>query len=379
MLKQYYSNRIYCDCKFRELIKLVGDFLVENHFVVSSSDPYREYEYLTNPNLDICSGNVKNGVLPQWHIIASPARSIAEDSGEILFRVIHMRWGEEKKLLSYKDYPVSLRNEFKLCPNYVEIESHGKWESMQIEYGILIRDWLQAKNVKSIVRSFENDFLDIINSAYTTETEKFDALNNLVKLMLKSSKLDVSEMEPFPSVLIPIVPELHQDSIESIMTAEFVYSSRSKIPDCSIGIMSYSKALEIEIKNKLLIPLKNYWMNRYTPNHKDTPKSLFKLYQYLFGKKKSLELGTFSYILKASLDPKNSNNELAESLLQHLDYFPNPSWMKISLITELDHFTKSYRNPAVHEVIYSEKELEQCREIVVGSDTKKGIIANLLN
>jgi hypothetical protein len=379
MLKQYYSNRIYCDCKFRDLIELLSEFLVENYFVVPSMEPYREYEYLTNPNLDICSGNVKDGVLPQWHIIASPARSIAADSGEVLFRVIHMRWGEEKEILTYNDYPVNLRNDFKLCPNYIEIETHDKWYVMQIELSNQIRDWLQTKNVKSTVRTFENDFLDVINSAYTTEIEKTNVLTNLVKSRINSSKVDDSKLKSLPSVFIPIVPELHQNSIESIITAELMYSMRSEIPDCSTGIMSYSKALEIELKYKLLVPLKGYWTNKYKPNPKKAPNSLKELYRYLFGNRKSLELGTFAYNLKASLKPENSNDEVAESLLQHLDYFPNPSWMKTSLVSELENLTKSYRNPAAHEGICSEKQIEECREIVVGSDTKKGIIANLLN
>ena len=123
MLKSYFSNRVYCDCKFRDLIELVSEFLIEHFYVVLSKDPHRDYEYLTKPNLDICSGDVKRGIFPQWNIVASPTRSIAEDYGEIVFRVIHMRWAEEKQLLVYNNYPLNLRQEFKLCPNYIEIET----------------------------------------------------------------------------------------------------------------------------------------------------------------------------------------------------------------------------------------------------------------
>jgi len=376
MVNTYFSNRIYCDCKFRELIELVCEFLIEERYVVSSKDPNRDYEYLTRPNLDICSGDVKRGIFPQWDIIASPYRAIAEDSGEILFRVIHMRWAEEKQLLVYNNYPLNLRQEFKLCPNYIEIETHRKWSGLQIDVSNQIRDWINNKGIKASIRSFNDDFLDVINSAYETEDEKFKEIKGLVKSRFNSSELDELEIELLPSNFVLIVPELHEDSIESIRTAEFIYSIRSKLPDCSIGIMGYGKALEIELKNKLLIPLKNYWIKRYKLNPKSSPKSLYKLYEYLFNShKSSLELGTVSYIINAALNPENKNDDVAISLCQHLDFFPNPLWMKTTFVVELTKFAKLYRNPAAHDSIMTKKELEECRELVIGSN---GIIINLL-
>ena len=190
--------------------------------------------------------------------------------------------------------------------------------------------------------------------------------------------MDELDIKLLPSNFVLIVPELHQNSIESIRTAEFIYSNRSKLPDCSSGIIGYGKALEIELKNKLLIPLKNYWMKRYKLNPKSSPKALFKLYGYLFNScKSSLELGTVSYIIKAALNPKNANDDVAISLCQHLDFFPNPLWMKTTFVVELSKFAKLYRNPAAHDSIMTKKELEESRELVIGSDNKNGIIINL--
>lgn len=378
-IKQYFSNRVYCDCKFRELIELLIDYLVENYFVVTSFEQDREYETISHKiNKELFCGDSKNGIWPEWSILAAPVRSIAEDSGLILFKIKNMRWAQEKRLLEYKDYPLSLREVFDLCPNYIEIETHRKWYKLQVDVSKSIKNWISNKGIYAIERSFQYDLLDVINTAYEDDTEKFNILGDLVKQRLAIDTLYNLDIEALNSDFILIVPELHKDSIESLRTAEFLYSVRSHIPDCSLGMLGYCKSVEIELRNKLFIPLRKYWANTNRPQV-NTSINLEKLYEYIFNSEKaSLELGTMTHIINYSLKSENDNDDVAISLRKQIEYFPNAIWMETSLVNALFKLKNYYRNPSVHEKIFSKSEFERCRQIVIGSDSVKGILTNML-
>jgi hypothetical protein len=378
-IKQYFSNRVYCDCKFRELIELLTDYLVANHFIITSFQQDREYEVISHKiSKEIFCGDRKNGIWPEWSILAAPARSIAENSGLILFKVKNMRWAQEKGLLEYKEYPLYLREVFDLCPNYIEIETYYRWNKMQVDVSKNIKNWINNKGICAIERSFQYDLLDVINTAYENDAEKFNVIRNLVKQRFDIDNLhnlDIGNLNPD---FILVVPELHKDSIESLRTAEYLYSVRSYIPDCSVGMLGYCKSVEIELRNKLFVPLRKYWASMSRPQM-NASASLERLYEYIFNSGNvHLELGTMTYIINHSLKSENNNDDVAISLRKQMEYFPNAIWMRTSLVNDLFKLKKYYRNPAVHEKIFSSSEFERCREIVIGSDSVNGILTNML-
>ena len=374
MVKHYYSHRVYTNASFRNLLSLLSHFLVDNSYVVTSYDDDRDYKTLKYPPQIVpINGERKTNSLPHASIIASPARSIAEDSGEILFHVVHLRWAWGYGLMDSSALPIN-RLFFSECPNYLEINTHRKWYQLQEAVGKQFAEYCETNGYIAYIRTFEGELLDVIEGAYNDPDEKANAIHALVKNVFNWDKLPELEMSSIPLNFLIIIPHLQPDTLRALRTAEFLRSKASLLPDCSAIIIEYCKAVEIELKQKILSRLQDDWATNTIPSSKP-PGSLKRLYEFVIGKGRPLELGTLVDNIQASLDPQNDSVDIAISLREVL--FKNQTWMSMDFINQIQNLTRTYRNPAAHTAIMSLSDIEQCRALVIGTNEREGLLTTI--
>lgn len=374
MVKHYYSHRVYTNASFRNLLSLLSQFLVDNSYVVTSYALDRDYETLRYPpHIEPINGERKTNSLPHASIIASPARSIAEDSGEVLFHVVHLRWAWGYGLMDSAALPIN-RRLFNECPNFLEINTHRKWYRMQEAIGQQFADYCRTNGYVAHIRTFEGELLDVVEGAYDNPDEKADAIHALVRSVFNWVELPELEIKSVPLNFLLIVPHLHTDTLRTLRTAEFLRSNALPLPDCSAIVIEYCKAVEIELKHKIMSHMQSEWATKTSHSIKP-PGTLKRLYEFVTGQGRPLELGTLIDTIQACLDPRNDSVEIAISLREAL--FKNQTWMSTDFVNRLLNLTRNYRNPAAHTAIMLLRDVEQCRALVVGTNEHEGLLTTI--
>jgi hypothetical protein len=313
---------------------------------------------------------------PIGHIMAAAGRSIAEDSGKFLFRVVNMRWAERNNLICYDDYPLRLRHQFLECPNYVEINAHRKWYQAQIEVGEGLALRIENEGVRAFVHTFEGDFIDIINSAYVDPADAAEEIHRLAFRLFQVAEHDRYDLPPS---FVQILPDLDHDTVAILQTAEILRRLEHPVPDFSIAIIEYCKAVEVELKRKLLEPLRAR-IQAKTGQLAKPIGQLHRLSRYLSGKTdRPLELGTLAKTISAALSSSTSADDLLVlEIRDYLGRFPNPAWMTSQFAGDIEALARDFRNPAAHGRIQDPTRVEECRRIVLGHGEDSGLLHRLL-
>jgi hypothetical protein len=373
-----FSHRIYCDAKFYELVDLLAGFLTSNTWVVDDWD--NGYRLFCYDDIHFRSIERYGQIWPNAvaSVVTAPAGIIAEVYGSAVFRVEHMRREWAQGLLKHEELPLGVRQRFEICPNAVWVHnSHIGWYASQKEFGASLRDWLSARGREAYICTFEGEFLDIINTGYKDPAESAEEIHKLVKELFQKRKLPDLDMSSLPADFIWLMPQLHRDSLAALQTAELIRTSLPSLPDCSAVVIEYCKSVEIELEDKVLRPLRDYWLASSRPTGYSSPARLKRLGHYIFrGSPKPLELGTVAVTIEAAmacaLDP------VARSLLNQLRDLPFSNAPSQNLVKDLLHLTRMYRNPAAHKAILSSEHLQECRDFVIGTETAPGLLARIV-
>jgi hypothetical protein len=323
-LTQYFSHKVYSDTPFHELVRLLEVFLAENRYMTWTQWSNYRAEGFTPPKLSVRSGDKKLGYWPEASILAAPYRTASEDSDDTIFRVRHMRWAWRHQLLAGSSYPLYLQTHFDICPNYIEIETHRRWQGVQVKLGEELASWLTSHGQNTYTYTFNGELLDLLDSAYSDPAEKADELHALVEPLFGWNDLPALNLLTAHPDFIKIVPDLHPDSILALRTAEYLAHSSDLLPDCSAAVIEYCKAVEIELKEKLLQPLQARHVLPPTVVKPTAPKELDKLYNFVFSSRtRPLELGTLAVTVKNALRPRYDEDVVAIWLRESLQRFPS--------------------------------------------------------
>jgi hypothetical protein len=373
-VRAYYHHRVYCDAEFDVLVSLLADYLYAHTYVVDSMSWDHDYETFASPHIRINADRTRATVL------ASPARSIAEDSGMILFAVENMREACDGGYLSYECLPLAIRQRFEICPNYISIETHRKWYLAQKEIGQKLASWIANQGRETYIRSFEGEFIEIVETAYTEEAEVAEEIHRLVGEFFQRHQLpDLVSLSSFPDYFIWLLPQMHPDTVAALASAELIRSTIPSLPDCSAVVIEYCKAVEIELNEKILRPLRAHWSRRSISDDYRSPGELRRLHDYLFGASpRPLELGTLAVTLDATGHPRHDGNPVAVSLRTHLQELPFHDEIIPALPRDLLRLSRDFRNPAAHKARLSPEQLEDCRDFVVGTDSQPGLLTRIL-
>lgn len=236
---EYLSHRLYADAKFRSLIELLSNYLVEHQWVVDGVDGYTR---LTEPpKIGIVHGERSTKTFPQASIISAPFRSIAEDSGEFLFRVVHLRWAFEKELITPFQVTVA-RKQFENCPNYIQIETHRKWAFTQKGIAEKISTFIETAGVKTYIRSYEGELLDLLEG-FNDYEQKVDAIHDLTRNSIPWDKTPELTLKHLPVGFVTIMSRLQHNSVHFLRTADHLTYLRKRCSEmrkeCASGDLRF--------------------------------------------------------------------------------------------------------------------------------------------
>lgn len=368
----YFSHRLYGDAKFRDLIRLLANFLSDNRWVVAghAAGSRDEYHRLTEPpDMEIISGNRSERTLPEANILAAPARSIAEDSGYFLFRVVHLRWGSEKEIVTPFQVQIA-RKRFEQCPNYIEIETHRKWYAGQKEIANQIAAFASTKGISTYIRSYKDEFLDALDTAYADLDEKADALHDLTRDTIPWDLVPELTTKKLPLAFVPVIPRLHPDTVRFLRTAEHLRNVVGVLPDNSPAIVEYCKSVERELHAKIFLPI----IAAVVKDDSNKPKGNLKKVWDVLGKSKALTLGEMKDSIASAFHQDNQHNELAAHIRTSLFGAITENWISSPFIVQLEQLIRTYRNAAAHKSVMEAEDVEQTRMFVLGENGRSGLL-----
>ncbi len=366
------AHKIYCDVNYKRLVDLLAGFLSSKRY--KSSD-IGDYEVVKFKHFEFCKDTNE---LPSHYarVMVSMSRSISASFGEFTFRVGHLKFDCVQKHTSFERLPLGVRQRFESVPNYIEVSFyHRGYFNAQKFLSEELRDWLKAKGIESYVSTFEGEYLDALNSYYQDPDKVATELQKIVEAYSQSNNVPALNIDLYPNNFIPIVNKLSKDSLTAIKTGEIIETTIPELPDYSGIIIEYCKAVEIELEEKLLAPLKRQWQLTGAPLIGLEAK-VKRLNTYMFSSSdKKLELGTFASQLENAL---NCTSDLvAKSLLDSIDALPLTIDAQ-GLVTEIYAISRSFRNPSAHKTIMTKSDLLKAKKSIFGSGSEIGILAKLI-
>ncbi len=367
MLSSYFSHRVYCQADFPRLTRLLGEYLSSKRYFVGDDDgcdyfklsDLRAYDY-------------------QASVIAAPVKWLLKEGHGLLFKSVNLRRQCIEKGLSYKDFPIALRQRFSTHPNYIEIDSFRSQYDVQKSEGKELENWLSGYGFKAYIRSFNGEFIDVIETGYADADERAEEVHKLVQEFLEQKSIPTFDLSGFSDDMLWLVHNLHPDTLRVLVTAEQIRKALPDLPDCSAIVIEYCKAVEIELNHRLLVPLRSHLNGAGSSNSAclSIPNELGRLKQYVYGASaKQIELGALANTIEAAL--RYDSHPLAAGLMQNIRALPLMGSPK-KLIDSVLNLTQNYRNPAAHKAILSSMQMERCRELVLGATTDIGLLFRIV-
>jgi hypothetical protein len=244
--------------------------------------------------------------------------------------------------------------------------------------GKKLEAWLLDRGCQSYIRYFNGEALDIIETAYSDPVEKAEEIHKLVQEFISQSSISTFKITDLPNELLWLIHNMTPDALAALKTAEIIRLALPDLPDFSAVVIEYCKAVEIELNDKLLKPLRieRIGATSLVSSLPPVPRELKRLKKFTFDPSpKPLELGTLAITIEASLVHKS--HPLANSLLKHINELPLPS-SPSRLVDDLSFLTHNFRNPAAHKTILSSQQMENCRDFVIGTSTRPGLLFRIL-
>jgi hypothetical protein len=361
----YFNFRIYCNKDFETIQHLLAGFLEEIGWVIDHQDRYVRF----NSKLHKFREEGKTSTL-----FAAPGRILAEDYGDILFKVEN---NVDKTLSEYNSLPINIRQRFSSYPNSIFIDCSRKIHPLVEDTAAKLVNHYVRHDCKAYIYSFNGQYLEIINSAYRNDDDKAGIIHDLISHYLFAEELPELDLKKFPTQFKWILPSMTSDALKTLKAAEILRSLDLELPDYSCIIIEYCKCVEIQIDQILLKPIRDQWRNNQRPQV--VPNGLRKFYSYVFSENpKSFELGSLADLLELCFynDTYNSDS-LAISLQEAYSNLPFQQESRM-LVDDILYVTRNYRNPAAHKVILSKQDMDACRSFVIGTEDKDGLLGILL-
>jgi hypothetical protein len=125
MFNPYFSHRIYCHARFRELVNLASGYLISNCYYVGDDDGC---EYFKASDFTFDDGYKAS-------VIAAPVEIILKEGHGVLFSVVNLRRQCANGIVRYEELPIAIRQRFSTCPNYIEINTWFGYYNAQKDEG----------------------------------------------------------------------------------------------------------------------------------------------------------------------------------------------------------------------------------------------------
>lgn len=309
--------------------------------------------------------------LGQIEKILSKQRKRAREKVEALYSEI-AQLKEEKKRLKAKVASLSSKSE-NMTKKIKEIKYRYK------------------KQLKEISRLRNREEKEIKLEEF--DSEAIDTAHNLIEAEISDRKIELIEIkkELSKKIGMPYWEMLTKEAQYFLMTAEYLYSlSKEEKIDFSLISVELSKAIEMELNDKLIVPFIEYLKRNQkteeflSQNIKKTiggrPVYYTRLAQLVddrnFPKVKNLSLGQIGALLDNSIKEFRGTESFVKFIKTYLstpDYFLEPS----NLLRILEVISTKYRNPFAHVDSLDINSLEAFRLELFGG-FRKGIIIQLL-
>lgn len=375
-------SQVYTDIPFEDAVERVGKMLAAATWVISAVDPTREWERVSGPECitHVSDGNEEAGELPYASILTSPARLTAFDYGDVVIRIRDGRWAEERGLLLHEDFPVAIQRDLKGAGSLISVEPSPRYGDLGPYTAELCVGALNDRERKqrALRRAWQNDLIAInqqgLAPGLNGVTPTIAALTEAVTQGQPLPRLSPTSFRP---TLAAAAGDLHPRAQRCLLTAEMLSPLMVTGLDASAVIVQYTKAVEIELGDKVLRPLKQYWADRPPPGPLTGHGTLQRLYSYLF-RGRHIELGSASYAIKEALKESVKYDPVAQSTMHVLNRLPQPEWARKRLADDLLLLASTARNPAAHVEVFSAEDLPRVRRLVLGDDHEAGVLERLL-
>lgn len=376
-------EQVYSDIPFEDAIDRVGGELAAQGWVGSAhAEPGRDWEQISGPDwIDVTSdGDETQGEMPNAGILASPARTLADDYGDVVIRIRDGRWAEERGVLLHGNFPIAIQRDLTGAGSLISVEPSPRYGSLGPFGAELCLQALNSGEAKprALQRGWQNDLVAVNEQGLTPGINGIAAtIDALTEAVTQGQPLPPLSPSVLPPGLTTAVGDLHPHAQLCLRTAEILSPLMVAGLDASSVIVQYTKAVEIELGDLFLQPLRQYWDTRTPPDSVTGQGKLQRLYSFLFHGQ-HMELGSAAHAIKEALKDSRNGDPVAESAKQILSRLPRPAWARNQLTDELLLLASTARNPATHTAIFSSDDLPRVRRLVLGNALEAGLLEKLL-
>jgi hypothetical protein len=244
-------------------------------------------------------------------------------------------------------------------------------------------------NIKSVLFSVDNEAYYIKTNKFISDEERLQKLgiysgkpmdpNNNEKLIRNAKKV----LGEFWHKLTPTSQTIFPVGLEYYETYRLY---NGNILDCSPASIQFSKLVETEIEQKLLLPFRDFFNKSefktqdLTSDLKD--KDICRMTGFLNNpESKAPELGTFAYFLSVALNSKSraKTSPTIKSYKEYIKSFDDSNFLLSKLLFDiLTTISSEYRNGAAHTKALDYIKISKFYKMLIG-DKNDGFIFTLLN
>lgn len=357
--------------------------LADATWVISAvGDPAREWERVSGPECiaHVSDGDEEGGELPYASILTSPARMIASDYGDVVIGIRDGRWAEERGMLLHEDFPIAIQRDLTGAGSLISVEPSPLYGDLGPHAAELCVGALNdgERRQRALSRVWRNDLIAVNQQGLAPGLNGVaPTIAALTEAVTQGQPLPRLSPKSFRPTLAAAAGDLHPRAQRCLLTAEMLSPLMVTGLDASAAIVQYTKAVEIELRDKVLRPLKQYWADRPPPGSLAGHSALQRLYSYLF-RGRHIELGSVSYAIKEALKESSKHDPVAQSTQHVLNRLPQPEWARKHLADDLLLLASTARNPAAHTEVFSAGDLPRVRRLVLGDDREAGLLERLL-
>ena len=174
---------------------------------------------------------------------------------------------------------------------------------------------------------------------------------------------------------------LSPETVRFIATAEHVARQLQAVPhlEWSPAVIGLCKAVELEVVNRILVPLANNAISADL-SHDKNDKDIGRVAAFCIdSKRKPPELGVFAHFLQTVIhsSQRRRTSPLIRIFLTLAGNWTDSNWLLDSMACHrsLATLTTKFRNPAAHLEELGKEDYVACRNLVVGD---QGIVWRLL-
>lgn len=355
-MQPYYTNTLYVDFGFSGLKSLIRDYLSHIRFYGGDSS---EDNLRTHP-AELSESTHHQTKIRTAAQIVYPTKEYTSFIGSgILIRLCHYRRALQDRIVTDEVVPTEIKKNLENFPNAVEIETHRKFPADGFNFAKELAVWLSARKCQTLMFTCDFEVFAIKSSPLLNEVEKFEKLSAYTARFDDPSRFTEAKKQ-LTRLLASNWRELHASTAEFLTTSVHIYNcydtgSAPVCLDTSPIAIGLSKALENEIKHKILLPYRAYFQSMYSSSviaRELRGGDLRFMANYLTTTgTEGLELGKFAYFLKAIITKPNlAGSVITGTFKDFVDTRKQPGFfLDLSEFhSNLELVTKRYRNKIAH-------------------------------